>query len=290
MAARHDAAVLPLHGSLDADAQDAALSPGSQRRIIVATNIAETSLTVPGVAIVIDSGLHKVARYNSERGVDSLTLERITTDSADQRAGRAARLGPGVARRLWDERDRLRPHREPEIHRIDLAGPVLSIMAWGGDPNTFEWFERPLDDRIRAALALLERLGAARDGQITPWGAACSDCRCTRDLHGSCSTAVDRSKRRRRAPGYRNHRGSSAAARRLTCDLLPIIDAWRRMPAPLNGWPRAFNAPPAACSVANNAPTSTRRCCGAHYWRAIRTASRSGVAATGSRCRAGTAP
>ena len=103
--------------------QDAVLRPSKspRRRIVVATNIAETSVTVPGVAAVVDSGLHKVARYDAERAIDSLEVERITADSADQRAGRAARLGPGSVRRLWDARDRLRPHREPEIHRVDLC-------------------------------------------------------------------------------------------------------------------------------------------------------------------------
>jgi ATP-dependent helicase HrpB len=155
----HDVEVVPLHGSLDAEAQDAALRPAPRRRIIVATNIAETSLTVPGVTAVIDSGVHKVARYDAERGIDSLDTERITADAADQRAGRAGRLAPGVVRRLWNARDRLRPHREPEIHRIDLSGTVLDVIAWGGDPRTLEWFERPDEDAIGAALALLERLG-----------------------------------------------------------------------------------------------------------------------------------
>jgi ATP-dependent helicase HrpB len=93
--------LVPLHGSLDGDAQDAAIDVVEQRRIILATNIAETSLTVPGVTAVIDTGLVKVARYDAERGIDRLTLERVTMDSADQRAGRAARLGPGIVRRLW---------------------------------------------------------------------------------------------------------------------------------------------------------------------------------------------
>jgi len=154
-------AVVPLHGSLDGDAQDAAISPSGARRIILATNIAETSLTVPGVSAVIDTGQVKVARYDADRGVDSLTLERITSDSAEQRAGRAARLGPGLVRRLWDARDRLRSHREPDIARIDLAGPVLDLLAWGADPLSFDWFEAPSTDRIRAALRLLCRLGAA---------------------------------------------------------------------------------------------------------------------------------
>lgn len=155
--------VIPLHGSLDSDLQDAAISTVSHRRIILATNIAETSLTVPGVSAVIDTGLVKIPRYDADRGVDSLTLERITLDSADQRAGRAARLGPGVVRRLWDARDWLRPHREAEIARVDLAAPVLDLLAWGADPLTFEWFETPSADRIEAALRLLQRLGAIED-------------------------------------------------------------------------------------------------------------------------------
>ena len=98
---------------------------------------------MPGVSAVIDTGQVKVARYDADRGVDSLTLERVTLDSADQRAGRAARLGPGLVRRLWDARDRLRPHREPEIARVDLAAPVLDLLAWGADPLSFDWFEAP---------------------------------------------------------------------------------------------------------------------------------------------------
>jgi len=160
-----DVDVVPLHGSLDSGEQDAALRPGSRRRIVVATNIAETSLTVPGVTAVVDSGLHKVARYDADRGIDSLETERITADAADQRAGRAGRVAPGVVRRLWDPRDRLRPHREPEIHRIDLSSTVLDVIAWGGDPRTLNWFESPRADAIDAALALLERLGLIEPGR-----------------------------------------------------------------------------------------------------------------------------
>ena len=154
-----DVEVLPLHGLLDADEQERALGPSSRRRIIVATNLAETSVTVPGVMAVVDSGLQKVARYDAERGIDSLETERITEDAADQRAGRAGRIAPGRVWRLWDARDRLRPHREPDINRIDLAGTALDIVAWGGDPRTLEWFEAPPPGAIDAALALLVRLG-----------------------------------------------------------------------------------------------------------------------------------
>jgi len=151
--------VVPLHGSLSADEQDVALVPAARRRIIVATNIAETSLTVPGVTAVVDSGLHKVARYDSGRGIDSLETERITADAADQRAGRAGRIAPGVVRRLWEAAARLRPHREAEVHRVDLASAVLDVITWGGDPRTFEWFERPREESIDAAIAILARLG-----------------------------------------------------------------------------------------------------------------------------------
>jgi len=164
-------AVVPLYGALDAAEQDAALRPSSSRRIVVATNIAETSVTVPGVRAVVDAGLHKVARYDSDRAIDSLELERITQDAADQRAGRAGREAPGLVRRLWDARDRLRPHREPEIHRVDLSAVVLDVIAWGGDPYRLEWFERPTTDALDAATALLERLGAVDDGRLTEVGA-----------------------------------------------------------------------------------------------------------------------
>ena len=160
LAASKGVELVALHGSLDGDAQDAAIAAVERRRIVLATNIAETSLTVPGVSAVVDTGLVKVARYDAERGIDSLTLERVTTDSADQRAGRAARQGSGIVRRLWDARARLRTHREPEIARVDLAGPVLDVLAWGASPLSFEWFEPPSDDRVQAALRLLERLGA----------------------------------------------------------------------------------------------------------------------------------
>ncbi|HSY50975.1 MAG TPA: ATP-dependent helicase C-terminal domain-containing protein [Thermoanaerobaculia bacterium] len=156
-----DALVLPLHGSLDVDAQERALAPAQRRKVILATNIAETSLTVEGVTDVIDSGIHKVLRFNPDTAVDHLVVERISADSAEQRAGRAGRTRPGHVTRLWDVRDILRPHREPDVRRVDLAPPLLDIIAWGGDPRTFAWFERPPEERIDAGLALLAALGAA---------------------------------------------------------------------------------------------------------------------------------
>jgi HrpA-like RNA helicase len=136
--------------------------------VILATNIAETSLTVEGVTTVIDSGLHKVLRFDPQTAIDHLVLERISRDSADQRAGRAGRTAPGRAVRLWDERDILREHREPEVRRVDLASAVLDIIGWGGDPKTFDWFERPPEERIDAAVNLLSQLGDLNELRAFP--------------------------------------------------------------------------------------------------------------------------
>jgi ATP-dependent helicase HrpB len=167
---REGLALQPLHGSLTAEEQDAALAPSERRKIILATNLAETSLTVDGVGDVIDTGLHKVLRYDADKAIDRLETERISADSAEQRAGRAGRTGPGHVLRLWDARDRLAPQREAEVHRVDLSGPLLEILAWGGDPLGFEWFERPPEDALRVALQLLHRLGAVQQGRLTPAG------------------------------------------------------------------------------------------------------------------------
>jgi len=228
VAARHDAELVPLHGSLDADAQDRALQPAPRRRVVLATNIAETSLTVPGVSVVIDTGLQKVARYDAARAIDTLVLERVTLDSADQRAGRAARLGPGVAIRLWDERDRLRPAREPEVHRVDLAATVLSVLAAGNRLDDFDWFEAPSSDRVAAALSLLRRLGAVADLTVTPLGHRLRRL----PLHprlGRVLFAGGGSFEAAAACALLSERGAPAPHTGATsCDLLPLLDAWAR--------------------------------------------------------------
>lgn len=231
---RQNIDIVSLHGSLTAREQDAALSDASdRRRVILATNIAETSLTVPGVAAVVDTGLHKVARYNADRAVDALVAERITLDSADQRAGRAARLGPGIAIRLWDSRDKLRPHREAEIHRVDLSGVLLAIAQWGSSPDDFEWFDRPTHDRIASAITLLERLGAMAHGRITPLGSQMQALplspRLARVLiagHGAFETAAA-------CAWLSEPAGIDAPPATAASDLLPVIDRWPRMPVQL---------------------------------------------------------
>ncbi|HXU34035.1 MAG TPA: ATP-dependent helicase HrpB [Thermoanaerobaculia bacterium] len=166
--AARNCAILPLYGELPAEAQDAAISPGPKRKIVLATNVAETSVTVSGVAAVVDSGLARILRYDPASGLDRLELARIGRASAAQRSGRAGREGPGIAYRLWPEREQAaRPERErPEIQRVDLAGPALQLLAWGEtNLEGFGWFEPPDPAALDRGLDLLCRLGALGPGR-----------------------------------------------------------------------------------------------------------------------------
>ena len=168
-----DVDVLPLYGDLPPASQDAALRAGPRRRVVLATNVAESSVTVAGVRIVVDSGLARVLRHDPTSGLDRLMLGRIGRASADQRAGRAAREGPGLCLRLWpaSEHAGLRPAEEPEVRRVDLAGAALELRAWGEpDPAAFAWFEAPHPEILASADLLLRRLGAVDDAGITPLG------------------------------------------------------------------------------------------------------------------------
>ncbi len=152
-----------LYGDLDPARQDAALRRGARRRVVLATNVAESSVTVDGVAAVVDTGLARVLRHDPGVGLDRLELERIDRASADQRAGRAGRQGPGLCVRLWSAIDdrTLEPRTAPEVRRLDLAGPLLQLAAWGeADPHGFPWFEPPPREAVQRATELLERLGA----------------------------------------------------------------------------------------------------------------------------------
>jgi ATP-dependent helicase HrpB len=222
--------VLPLHGSLDADAQDRAVQQSARRKIVLATNIAETSLTVPGVTAVIDSGLHKVARYDPERGIDSLELERITADAAEQRAGRAGRVAPGVVVRLWDRADRLKPHREPEIHRVDLAATALEILAWGADPRAFEWFESPNEDALGGAMALLDRLGLVSGGRLTAIGEQVRRLPLAPRLARILVAARGATEAIRACAVIAERHFLPPRTAATTSDLLAAIDDWPRMP------------------------------------------------------------
>jgi ATP-dependent helicase HrpB len=175
LADRAGLAVLPLHGTLGALDQDRALRPSPRRKVVLATNIAETSVTIDGITTVIDSGLARQASFDPARGLDRLELRRISRASAAQRAGRAGRTRPGRCLRLWSERE----HRGldaadlPEVQRIDLSATVLALHAWGkADPGQFAWFEPPQAERLDAAVRLLDMVGAVagEPRRITPLG------------------------------------------------------------------------------------------------------------------------
>src|SRR5207237_2658089 len=138
--------VLPLYSELPPAEQDAALTNYDKRKVIVATNVAETSLTIEGVRLVIDSGLARIARYDPRHGINTLFIEKIGRASADQRAGRAGRTAPGHCLRLWTEREHLeRAAQElPEVKRLDLAEVVLTLKGSGiDDVANFRWVEPP---------------------------------------------------------------------------------------------------------------------------------------------------
>jgi ATP-dependent helicase HrpB len=171
--------VFPLHGDLPPTDQDAAVARYDQRKVVVATNVAETSITIDGVRLVVDSGLARIPRYDPYRGINTLLVENISRASADQRAGRAGRTAPGYCLRLWTEREhQARPAQElPEVKRLDLAEVVLTLRASGiGDVRKFRWLEPPDPKALERAEDLLSDLGALshpinhEPSTITPLG------------------------------------------------------------------------------------------------------------------------
>jgi ATP-dependent helicase HrpB len=167
--------VLPLHGDLSPKAQDAAVAVYSERKVVVSTNVAETSLTIDGITLVIDSGLAKTAKYDPYRGINTLITGKISRAAADQRAGRAGRTAPGKCLRLWPEKDHYErsPQDLPEIKRLDLAEVLLNLKATGvNDLAHFGWIEPPEPNSLRRATELLEDLGAIdrRTNAVTALG------------------------------------------------------------------------------------------------------------------------
>jgi len=163
--------IVPLHGELSLGDQHAALAPAAAgtRRIVLATNVAESSLTLPGVRAVVDMGLAREPRFDPNSGFTRLETVTISQASADQRAGRAGRLGPGVCYRLWPQSKRLDPERTPEIAQVELSQLALEIAAWGSD--ALDWLDAPPTGALAQGRDLLDALGALdRDGRITPLG------------------------------------------------------------------------------------------------------------------------
>lgn len=161
--------VVPLHGGLSLEKQGEAFATGGPRKVVLATNVAETSVTLPGVRSVIDTGLVRRTRYHRGRSV--LTLVPVARDAADQRAGRAGRVAAGTAVRLWSQRGPLEPHTPPEIHRESLVPLVLAAAACGAPDLDLPWLDPPLDHAVDAARDDLRALGALDEaGALTPTG------------------------------------------------------------------------------------------------------------------------
>ncbi len=163
--------VVALHGDQPLDEQVRALHAGSRRRVVLATNVAETALTVEGVTTVVDSGLARLASFEPRTGLDRLRLGTISRAAATQRAGRAGRLGPGRCIRLWSRADEVgrREHEVPEIRRVDLARTVLELAAWSlRDAATLAWLDPPPPGALERARRLLTALGAVADAAAAP--------------------------------------------------------------------------------------------------------------------------
>lgn len=174
LAIKERVALFQLHGELAKEDQQKALEKCDRRKVILSTNIAESSLTIDGVSIVIDSGLHRQASFSWWSGIPRLTTKNISQASAIQRAGRAARQGPGLCVRLYSayDFDSRAPFETPEIARADLAQTCLEIFSLGFDPSTrFPWFESPPPASLLAATELLHHLGAVdKTNHLTPLG------------------------------------------------------------------------------------------------------------------------
>ncbi len=168
--------VRPLYGAMSFAEQDAAIrpSPPGERKVVLATTIAETSLTIDGIGAVIDTGFKRVPRFDPASGMTALETVRVSLASADQRRGRAGRLGPGIGYRLWPEAETraLKPHDEPEIFVADLAPLVLELAAWGvTDPRSLPWLDAPPAAPFAQAQDLLKRLEALDgEGNISAMG------------------------------------------------------------------------------------------------------------------------
>ncbi|MFM8981047.1 MAG: helicase-related protein [Planctomycetia bacterium] len=282
--------VLPLHGDLPPEEQDRALAPGSGGRVVLATNVAETSLTLPGIGAVVDLGLARVQRHDPASGLNRLVLERISRASAEQRAGRAGRTGPGLALRLWSEAEQrsLDPHAAPEVQRVELSPAATSLLAFGEtDLAAFPWFEAPPSAPLPPRCSCSSGWGPPRAGACRRRGARWPRCRSTRASRAWWWRAAgwaSRAASRWRPPCWpsatrcvRRPRASSAArASRATCccasrpwsaAAAPSTVAW---PPACSRWPAS--SPPAA-RTGCGAARPTRPCC-ARCWPPTPTASR----------------
>lgn len=247
--ARSQARVLPLYGSLSLSEQMQALKPAaSQRKIILSTNVAESSVTIDGVDTVIDSGLTRLNIKNPRTGFEQLITTRISKASSRQRAGRAARQFPGISYQMWSPHDELSmsDFEKPEIHRVDLAQTVLFLKSWGiADVMNFTWLEKPKVLDIQNAENLLEKMGALASGKITDHGQELLkyplEPRLSQVLsqgkHLGCAALAVES-----AALLQNPLGLRGSNHHLDCDLTAQLEALQNATAPRNELQRVENA------------------------------------------------
>ena len=188
-----EAEVIPLFGRLSAGDQQRVFAPASRRKIVIATNIAETSLTIPGIRYVIDAGLARISRYNPRTRTKRLPIEPVSQSSANQRKGRAGRVQEGVCIRLYSEEDfnARPPFTQPEIQRANLAEVILRMKAFHlGDIETFPFVQPPTPAAIASGYALLQELGALDDRPRTDAARATTSrgCRSIPRSAGCCSS------------------------------------------------------------------------------------------------------
>lgn len=264
-----DVPIMPLHGQVEPAGQRAAIrrDPQGQRRVVLATAIAETSLTLDGVSAVVDSGMARLAEFDRAAGTTHLITRRASQAAAAQRAGRAARQGPGVAYRLWEEGGHLgRPEfAPPDIETADLTALLMKLAKWGSsDPAALRWLDPPPEASVKAARRALEALGALDgEGRITPWGDAIAAMPMAPDhaaavLHGArsgcgedvarlvmllqerglCGRGEDLAQRLSRWRGDRSPRAASAAR---------IAEGWAGSAAKLAGVKATRDLDPAEC-------------------------------------------
>ncbi|MBI93231.1 MAG: ATP-dependent helicase HrpB [Gemmatimonadaceae bacterium] len=249
--------VFPLYGGLPPDQQDLAVAPGERRKVIVSTNVAETSITIDDIGCVIDSGLARVARYDPTRGVNALLIQNISLASAQQRAGRAGRTARGTCLRLWPESEAHArpPHDAPEIERVDLAEAMLLLAAFGIDPSqqaSFRWLDPPPVERFDRARELLRQLGALdAEDVLTPIGQEMVDIPAHPRLARMLSLAHER------GVGERGCVWAALVAERDICQR-PLASRYRTIPD--SGWPSDLAARAAAWDQARRSRFDSRRC------------------------------
>ena len=230
---RPDVDVAPLYGAMDARAQDLAVAPAppGRRKIVLATSIAETSLTIEGVRVVVDSGLMRVPRYEPDIGLTRLETVRVSRANADQRRGRAGRVEPGVCYRLWEEAANggLQPYAAPEILSADLSGFLLDCAAWGvADPSRLAFLDPPPRGALTEARALSDRDRRSRrrgpHHRRGPRDLRASRCRRASRAWSSTPRARAMRERRARSRSSLTERGLGGDA----VDLTSRLEAFRR--------------------------------------------------------------